>query len=105
MRLAPVADRIELFEGESHVLPSILALEAAGHTPGETVLQLSSAGEGGLLLGDIVHTQAELIDDDPSGTWCFGPHFDTSAANASVDRFRKILTTSGSPSPPPISEA
>lgn len=44
IRLAPVVDRLALFEGEQFVLPGIRALEASGHTPGETVLELESTG-------------------------------------------------------------
>jgi glyoxylase-like metal-dependent hydrolase (beta-lactamase superfamily II) len=91
VRLAPIADRVEFFEGEQEVIPTINAYEASGHTPGETVLEISSAGERGLLLGDIVHAQPELIDEDASGTWGFIAHHTPEQANAAVERFRKMI--------------
>jgi glyoxylase-like metal-dependent hydrolase (beta-lactamase superfamily II) len=90
-RLAPVADRMEFFEGEVEVIPNLNAYEASGHTPGETVLEIRSAGERGLLLGDIVHTQAELLDEDPAGTWAFVAHHTPEQADAAVARFRKMI--------------
>jgi glyoxylase-like metal-dependent hydrolase (beta-lactamase superfamily II) len=91
VRLAPVADRMEFFQGEMEVIPGINAYEAAGHTPGETVLEIRSAGERGLLLGDLVHAQPELIDEQTVGKWEFVPHHTPDAANAAVERFRKMI--------------
>ena len=91
VRLAPVADRLEFFQGEQEIMPGINALEASGHTPGETVLELSSAGERGLLLGDLVHAQPELIDDNARGQWNFQGHIDEPAAIDSVTRMRKKI--------------
>jgi glyoxylase-like metal-dependent hydrolase (beta-lactamase superfamily II) len=91
VRLAPVADRIEFFAGEQEIMPGLRALEASGHTPGETVLELVSDGEHGLLLGDLVHAQPELIDDNARGQWNFQGHINEPEAIASVHRFRKRL--------------
>lgn len=90
-RLGPVVDRLELFEGDQGILPGINALEAAGHTPGETVLELSSAGERGLLIGDLVHAEPELIDENVGGKWDFVPHVRTEHALESVARFKKKI--------------
>lgn len=91
VRLAPVADRLEFFEGEQEIMPGLRALEASGHTPGETVLELVSGGEHGLLLGDLVHAQPELIDDNQQGRWNFQGHINEQDAIASVNRIRKRL--------------
>lgn len=90
-RLGPVVDRLELFEGEQELFSGVHALEAGGHTPGETVLELSSGGERGLLLGDLVHTEHELIAENPGGKWNFVPHVETENAVAAVERFRKKI--------------
>jgi glyoxylase-like metal-dependent hydrolase (beta-lactamase superfamily II) len=86
IRFAPVLDRIELFEGSEELLPGIAALEASGHSPGHTVLELSSRGERGLLIGDLVHTQGELV-----GSWDFAISHDHAKAIEAVDRFRGYL--------------
>lgn len=90
-RLAPVADRMAFFQGEQEVIPGLNAYEASGHTPGETVLEIRSAGERGLMLGDLVHAQQELVDPETVGKWEFVPHQDPDAANAAVERFRKMI--------------
>lgn len=86
VRFAPVLDRIELFEGDEEILPGVIAMEASGHTPGSTVIELRSDGEKGLLLGDLVHTQAELIEG-----WEFVMNHDGAKAVAAIERFRKYL--------------
>ena len=87
-RLAPAADRFEFYEGDDEVLRGIVAVEASGHTPGSTVLLLESAGEQGLLLGDVVHTEAELCGDG----WDFVHHVDHDAGVATLDRIRRLIT-------------
>lgn len=86
-RFAPVLDQIELFEGDAELLPGVIAHDAGGHTPGSTVIELTSNGESGLLIGDLVHTQPELVRDD----WVFGVHNDPDKAMAAIERFRKMI--------------
>jgi glyoxylase-like metal-dependent hydrolase (beta-lactamase superfamily II) len=85
-RFKPVLDRIEFFEGDQEILPGINAMEASGHTPGHTVLELSSRGEKGLLIGDLVHSHGELVDG-----WEFFFNRDLPKAIEAVERFRKLL--------------
>lgn len=86
VRFAPVADRIELFEGDAEIVPGIAALEASGHTPGHTVIELTSRGEKGLLIGDLVHTQGELVE-----AWDFAINHDHGRAVEAIERFRRYL--------------
>ena len=39
-------------------------MEAPGHTPGNTIIALSSGTARALLLGDVVHCPAQLLDAD-----------------------------------------
>ncbi|CAN5206491.1 MBL fold metallo-hydrolase [soil metagenome] len=87
VRLAPLADRINFFVGDSELLPGIETVDAAGHTPGSTVLRLTSQGEQGMLLGDLVHTQPELIED----RWDFLAHIEHEQGMDSIERIRKEL--------------
>ena len=86
VRFAPVLDRIELFEGDTEVLPGVIAMDASGHTPGSTVIELRSDGQRGLLIGDLVHTQGELVEG-----WDFVMNYDNEKAAASTEHFRRYL--------------
>jgi hypothetical protein len=48
---------------------------------------LDSAGEQAMLLGDLVHTEAELCGEN----WDFIHHVDHDAGMAALDRIRKIV--------------
>jgi glyoxylase-like metal-dependent hydrolase (beta-lactamase superfamily II) len=63
-RLAPMGARLEPWSGSGPLLPCIDTMAAYGHTPGSTVLVLSSGTARGMLLGDVVHCAVELLDDD-----------------------------------------
>jgi glyoxylase-like metal-dependent hydrolase (beta-lactamase superfamily II) len=61
--LGPVPAHAELW-AQRPVLPGIDVAMAPGHTPGSTVIVLSSRGERALLLGDVVHCPVELVDTE-----------------------------------------
>src|SRR5205807_2643404 len=63
-RLAPVADRMEQWDGDATLLPGIDVRAAPGHTPGSSVIVLSSGEARAVLLGDVVHCPVELVEDD-----------------------------------------
>jgi glyoxylase-like metal-dependent hydrolase (beta-lactamase superfamily II) len=63
-RLKPVVDRFETWESDGPVLPGIDVRLAPGHTPGSSVVVISSGTERAMLLGDIIHCPLELMDDD-----------------------------------------
>jgi len=86
-RFAPALSQIQLFEGDAELMPGILAHDAAGHTPGSTVIEITSNGESGLLIGDLVHTQPEMVRDD----WDFPVNRDPELARKAIDRFRKRI--------------
>lgn len=85
-RFAPVQDRLSLFEPDTEILPGIRALEASGHTPGNTVFELVSAGERGVLIGDLAHTQGELVHG-----WDLAFNGDHARALAAIEHFRRYL--------------
>src|SRR5260370_39287043 len=88
---------MEFLEGAQGLFPGISTLEASGHTPGSTVLLLESAGEKGLLLGDLVHSEPELYDEN----WDFVNHVDHKAGMASIEQIRKMILHEDSPFTPP----
>jgi len=60
-QLPALADRLECWDHDGPLLPGIDVRHAPGHTPGSTVLVLSSGSERALLLGDAVHCPVELV--------------------------------------------
>src|SRR3954452_2834139 len=63
-KLLPLTDRLETYAGSGTVLPGIDLQAAPGHTPGSTVVVLSSGTERAVLLGDAAHCPVELVDDE-----------------------------------------
>ena len=66
-KLRPLESRLDLWDGSGRLLPGIDTMAAPGHTPGSTVLVLSSGTQRAMLLGDVVHCPVELIDDEWAG--------------------------------------
>jgi glyoxylase-like metal-dependent hydrolase (beta-lactamase superfamily II) len=62
--LPPIADRLETWSADGTILPGMDVRSAPGHTPGSTVIVISSGTERAMLLGDVVHCPAELLSDD-----------------------------------------
>jgi len=65
--MTPVADRMETWDRAGTILPGVDAMVAPGHTPGSTIMVISSGTARGLLLGDVVHCPVELEEDEWGG--------------------------------------
>src|SRR5438105_3786612 len=63
-KLAPIESRLETWDGNGPLLPGLDVRRAPGHTPGSTILVVSSGGARAMLLGDVVHCPVELLDDE-----------------------------------------
>jgi glyoxylase-like metal-dependent hydrolase (beta-lactamase superfamily II) len=86
--LAPIADRFESWDDAETLLPGVDVVPAPGHTPGSTIVVLSSqAGERAMLLGDVVHCPVELIDDE----WATMGDVDPEMAKATRVRLAREL--------------
>lgn len=84
--VAPVhaAGQVQLWEG-SHTIDANLRLEdAAGHTPGSSVVLLDSEGDQALFAGDLLHTPLQIMHPDHNSCFCEDP------ARARVTR-RRLL--------------
>ncbi|AEF38623.1 MBL fold metallo-hydrolase [Hoyosella subflava] len=91
-KFAPVHDRVNLFEPDTEILPGVRAMDAAGHTPGNTVFELVSRGERGLLIGDLVHTQGELVNG-----WDLAFNGDHAQSIETIEKFRKYILDNNIP--------
>ena len=63
-KLSPLEGQLEPWDGSGTVLPGIDLQAAPGHTPGSTVVVVSSGSERAVLLGDAVHGPVELVDEE-----------------------------------------
>ncbi len=63
-KLLPIEGRFEMWDGARSLFPGLDLLPAPGHTPGSTVIILSSGEQRALLLGDVVHCPAELLEEE-----------------------------------------
>jgi glyoxylase-like metal-dependent hydrolase (beta-lactamase superfamily II) len=92
-RLAPVADRFSFWDADCQLLAGIRVRCAPGHTPGSSIVELRSAGEAGLLIGDVAHNPAELLEDD----WPGVADHDPPQARATARALAAELVDSGTP--------
>ena len=65
--MGPVADRLETWVSDGTVLPGLDVRLAPGHTPGSTVVVVSSRAGRVFLVGDLAHCPHELLFRDWAG--------------------------------------
>jgi glyoxylase-like metal-dependent hydrolase (beta-lactamase superfamily II) len=63
-KLTPIAERLEAFAGDTNIAPGVDTRDAPGHTPGSTIVVVSSGSDRAMLLGDVVHCPFELTESD-----------------------------------------
>ena len=66
-RLSPVQNQLQKIENDFSLAPGFEIKCAPGHTPGELMVDIHTDGVRVLLLGDVIHHPAELVDP----TWVF----------------------------------
>jgi glyoxylase-like metal-dependent hydrolase (beta-lactamase superfamily II) len=95
--LSPIAGRLEVFDAETTLLPGFDALPVPGHTPGSTIYVASSGGDRLLLIGDVLHTPAQVTD--------LGWEVMMDVDNVAAKRVRAELITSAADNPDVIGAA
>ncbi len=72
-KLSPLEPRLETFDAETEIAPGVIARPTPGHTPGSAIFVIADSGERALLLGDVVHSVAELTDPEWRGLYDLDP--------------------------------
>ena len=88
-KLAPVADRLETFDGQTTLAPGLDTLPTPGHTPGHTALVVSSGTERAILLGDAAHCPVELDETEWEGLGDVDPALAKRTRIAMLDELEK----------------
>jgi glyoxylase-like metal-dependent hydrolase (beta-lactamase superfamily II) len=91
--LLALTERLECWDHDGPLLPGIDARHAPGHTPGSTVLVLSSGAERGVLLGDVVHCPVELVEAE----WASLGDVDSQLARRTKEALAREFETTGVP--------
>jgi len=80
--LAPIEERLSTWDRGGPLSPGLDVMSAPGHTPGSTIIVLSSGTSRGLLLGDVVHCPVELLDEEWAGLGDVDPELAKKTRNA-----------------------
>jgi glyoxylase-like metal-dependent hydrolase (beta-lactamase superfamily II) len=72
-RLAHLRDRLELIESETEIVPGIRSVAAPGHTPGASVIAVSSDDEHLLCIGDLVYDPNDIANPDWYSVYDYDP--------------------------------
>jgi glyoxylase-like metal-dependent hydrolase (beta-lactamase superfamily II) len=81
-KMTPVQERFEPITADITLAPGVDTRLCAGHTPGSTILVLSSGAARAMLIGDVVHCPVELLDDEWAGLADVDPVLAKQARNA-----------------------
>ena len=60
--LLPIRDKFDLLKDNAEVVPGIRLMPAPGHTPGNSMVEITSGNNRLLCIGDIIHSHAEFTD-------------------------------------------
>jgi glyoxylase-like metal-dependent hydrolase (beta-lactamase superfamily II) len=66
-KLRPLESQLEPWTGTGTLFAGIDTMSAPGHTPGSTIIVVSSGTDRAMMLGDVVHCPVELLDDEWGG--------------------------------------
>ncbi len=92
-RLAPVEGRLETWASDVQIAPGVDLRAAPGHTPGSTIVVVSSGDERAILLGDVVHCPVELLEAE----WEFMHDVDRELARRTRDALAREFEGTGVP--------
>jgi glyoxylase-like metal-dependent hydrolase (beta-lactamase superfamily II) len=80
--LDAIEQRLETWDTSGPLLPGLDVMTAPGHTPGSTIVVMSSGTARGMLLGDVVHCPVELLEEEWAGVGDVDPELAKRTRNA-----------------------
>lgn len=90
-KMAAVENRVELWSSDTTVAPGISVRRTPGHTPGSSIVVVSDGDDRAVLLGDVCHCPAELLEND----WAALADVDTEMAQRTREALARELEGSG----------
>jgi len=82
---AASSDRLELASGRAEILPGLSIELVGGHTPGQSIVHVDTAGGEVILASDALHCYEEMESDRP-----FAVFVDLEATYGAFDRLREL---------------
>jgi glyoxylase-like metal-dependent hydrolase (beta-lactamase superfamily II) len=68
--IAPVLDKATLWEGGYRVDRNVTLEPAPGHTPGSSVVRVSSGTDRAVFVGDVLHSPVQILEPDLNSCFC-----------------------------------
>lgn len=88
LQLLADRERLEPTDGELEVIPGVRILPTPGHTPGHIAVGLTSGGEHGLYVGDLLHHPIQVENPTWSPLFDWMPEMSARARQATLERAR-----------------
>ena len=95
------AGSVELIEGDCMISPALMAVPTPGHTPGHTSIAITSDGEFGFILGDVVISPIDVEDPDMQNGFDWHHGVARTTRVSSLDRLIASGATVGASHLPP----
>jgi glyoxylase-like metal-dependent hydrolase (beta-lactamase superfamily II) len=84
--VTPVLDRAVLWEGEYRIDRNLTLEAAPGHTPGSSIVRLSSGSDRAVFVGDILHSPVQILQPAYNSCFCEDPAQAASTRRAVLER-------------------
>ncbi|MFD2420110.1 MBL fold metallo-hydrolase [Amycolatopsis pigmentata] len=84
--VAPVLDRALLWTGSHRVDGNISLEPAPGHTPGSSVVRVSSGSDRAVFVGDILHSPVQILEPRYSSCFCEDPGLAATTRRSVLER-------------------
>ncbi|MCW2945057.1 MAG: fold metallo-hydrolase [Actinoallomurus sp.] len=84
--IAPVLDRTVLWENGYRIDGNLILEPAPGHTPGSSIVRLSSGSDRAVFVGDLLHSPVQILDPRYSSCFCENPAQAASTRRSVLER-------------------
>ena len=86
------AGQVDLVDSDFELETGVWMEPAEGHTPGNIIINVERSGRNAVVMGDILHTAAQLTDPRLSSRFCTDPVQSAACRCALVDRYAETDT-------------